>query len=348
VETADDAALPNVEADLCRHDYANVPVVRKLRASRSLRSLLSSIVPDAALVHVHGIWLMPNVQAGEIAHRCGRPLVVSPRGMLASEALKFSRILKVIFWKLLQEGAYANAALWHATSDAEAEEIRAFGVRAPIAVIPNGIDVPASMNAHCRSATTDQRERTVLFLGRVHPKKNLTSLVEAWALVSAEFPDWRLRIVGPDENGHAGELRNLADRLGARRVSVEPAVFDSLKSEALSDATIFVLPTLNENFGIAVAEALGASVPAIVTKGAPWSGLQAERCGWWIDHGVGPLAEALRTSMRMAPVDLREMGERGCAWMRRDFGWDRIAHDMLAVYGWITQGGAPPATVRLN
>jgi glycosyltransferase involved in cell wall biosynthesis len=348
VESPGDEPLTDVEAELWRHDYANVPVVGKLRASRSLRSHLESVVPAAAVVHVHGIWLMPNVDAGIVAGRNNRPLVVSPRGMLAPEALRISRNRKRLFWKFLQEAAYAKAAVWHATCEAEADEIRNFGVRAPVAVIPNGVDIPSVAGPRRQAPHAAPRCKTLLFLGRVHPKKALPLLVQAWAQVSGEFNDWRLRIVGPDENGHAAELKALIKKLGVERISIEPPLFEALKAEALSDASIFILPTLNENFGVAVAEALAAGTPAIVTKGAPWSGLVTEDCGWWVDHGLAPLASAMRAAMRTTPAELQAMGDRGRAWVARDFTWTRVATDMLAVYDWLGHGGPAPATVRLN
>jgi glycosyltransferase involved in cell wall biosynthesis len=299
--------------------------------------------PAADVVHVHGLWLMPNVYAGRAASRARRPLVVSPRGMLSPEALRFSRSKKRLFWALLQEPAYRDAACWHATSDQEMEDLRAFGVRAPVAVIPNGVDLPTTV-----SARTDREHRTVMSLGRIHPKKGLDKLIRAWAAVGPSAPDWCLRIVGPDEGGHADELVRLAHAVGAPNVCVEGPVYGAAKWDVLRAADLFVLPTLSENFGLAVAEALAAGLPAIVTKGAPWAGLETEHCGWWIDHGVEPLEIALRGAISMPAAELRAMGERGRAWIAREFSWDRVAADMVAVYRWLKEGGIPPGIVRLD
>ena len=130
--------------------------------------------------------------------------------------------------------------------------------------------------------------------------------------------------------------------------SIEGPVFGAAKLDAYRAADIFVLPTLNENFGMTVAESLAAGTPVIATKGAPWAALETERCGWWIDHGVEPLAAALKVAMATPRAGLEAMGTRGRAWMMRDFGWDRIALDMLAVYRWLRAGGEPPATVHLD
>jgi glycosyltransferase involved in cell wall biosynthesis len=105
---------------------------------------------------------------------------------------------------------------------------------------------------------------------------------------------------------------------------------------------------LSENFAITVAEALAAGTPVIVTKGAPWHGLAREGCGWWIDHGVEPLAVTLAKAMAMGRIALKAMGSKGRAWMQRDFSWDHVAHDMLDVYRWLSSGGEVPSTVRVR
>lgn len=340
VDQAGDVPFAGVDARLWLQDFTWLPLAKEMRFSVALKQYLAKATTTASLVHAHGLWLMPNVEAGIAAHRAGVPLVVSPRGMLAPEALGFSRTKKWLFWKLLQRNAYAHAAAWHATSAAEADDIRAFGIRAPIAIVPNGIDLTTA------SAAMREQGRTLLSLGRIHPKKGLRHLVAAWANLAPEFSGWRLRIVGPDEAGHASELKTLATRLGASRLSIEPPVFGRDKIDVLLNASLFVLPTLNENFGIAVAEALGAGVPAVVTKGAPWAGLLSNRCGWWIDNGVEPLVAALRIAMNLPDGERKAMGARGRAWMARDFSWNRIAKDMLDVYVWIRDGGAPPVTVQ--
>jgi glycosyltransferase involved in cell wall biosynthesis len=111
-------------------------------------------------------------------------------------------------------------------------------------------------------------------------------------MLEAANPDWRLRIVGPDELGYARELVALAAELKVRRVSVAKTVAGDAKIAAYQQAVLFVLPTLNENFAISVAETLAAGTPVIATKGAPWRALPSEGCGCG-------------------------------AWMARDFSWDR-------------------------
>jgi glycosyltransferase involved in cell wall biosynthesis len=214
-----------------------------------------------------------------------------------------------------------------------------------VAIVPNGIDLPDLATVPRQRGS----DRIVLSLGRIHPKKGLDRLVRAWAKIEAEFPSWRLRLVGPAEAGHDKRLAALARSLRLQRVTIEGPIYDAeRKLSAYRSADLFVLPTLNENFALTVAEALAAEVPAISTKGAPWAGLETERCGWWIDHGAEPLAAALRHAMTIGCEARQAMGARGRAWMARDFGWDRVAGDMLAVYRWLKSGGEPPRTVRVD
>jgi glycosyltransferase involved in cell wall biosynthesis len=327
------------------HDWAHVPVLRDLRCSSGLVRALHDTAPKVDIIHDHGLWLMPNVDAGRAALRARKPFIVAPRGMLSPVAVAFSRTKKRIVWALLQGDVVRSASCIHATSEQEHDEIRDFGLKNPIVVIPNGIDLP-ELDSPSTAATGFGR--IVLSLGRIHPKKGLDRLVRAWAHVESAHPEWRLRIVGPDELGHASELVDLAAELKARRISVERSVAGDAKIAAYQQADLFVLPTLNENFAITVAEALAAGTPVIATKGAPWRALQSEGCGWWIDHGVEPLAAALANAMVMTPEALQAMGAKGRAWMARDFSWNRVAHEMLHVYRWLSSGGEAPGTVRLK
>ncbi len=316
------------------------------RMSASLRNALLMDSRLGAIVHCHGLWLMPNVYPAWARRKCdgaGR-LVHSTRGMLSVEALRISAWKKRPFWWLSQRSALSVADCLHATAVSEYEEIRAAGLRNPVTIIPNGIDLP-ELGAVPRS---QGQARTALSLGRIHPKKGLDRLIRAWATIEASYPDWRLRIVGPAEERHDEELRALALSLGARRISIESSIFGAARLAVYRSADLFLLSTLNENFAMTVAEALAAEVPVISTKGAPWAGLERERCGWWIDHGVEPMAAALRVAMDLPRSELHAMGGRGRAWMARDFGWDRIAGDMLDVYRWLKDGGPMPSTVRIN
>ncbi|HYE46137.1 MAG TPA: glycosyltransferase [Caulobacter sp.] len=320
---------------------AGAPVVSQLRLSSAMRAALRQGALRADVLHAHGLWLAPNIYPADAARAAGKALVISPRGMLGGPALAFSPVKKKLMWALAQGRAARSAALLHATSDQELEDIRAAGLTNPVAVIPNGIDVPPL------DRPGPEAVRTVLSLGRIHPKKGLDSLLRAWSRLGPAAEGWRLRIVGPDEGGHAGELKALAQALNLTNVAIEGPVFGDAKLAAYRAADLFVLSTLNENFAMTVAEALAAGVPVISTTGAPWAGLETEGCGWWVETGEASLAAAMAEAMARPAAELAAMGEKGWGWMRRDFSWDRIGREMLDAYRWVSAGGDPPPTVRL-
>ena len=339
-------AYSNSDHDICfPQDYPCIPIVRSLRLSRDLTRALDEQGPNLDIIHNHGLWLMPNVMAGRVAQRSRKPFVLAPEGMLSSVALGYSQRKKRLFWALWQGKVVRSADCIHVMSEQEYDEVRAFGLNNPVAVIPNGIDLPELAD---QTEPRSEIDRVLLSLGRIHPKKGLDRLLRAWAIVENTHPGWRLRIIGPDELGHAAELAALGRELRLKRMSVEAPVAGRSKTIAYQQADIFVLPTLNENFALTVAEALAAETPVIATKGAPWRGLDTEGCGWWIDQGVESLAAALNNAMTKTRIELRKMGARGRAWMARDFSWDRIARDVLDLYCWLLVGGEPPSTLRLR
>src|SRR5262249_42895088 len=151
-------------------------------------------------------------------------------------------------------------------------------------------------------------DRTAIYVGRIHPKKGLDRLVAAWGMIEAQRPGWRLRIIGRGSGQYLDQLRQQAIGLGLSRLFFEDALFGEAKDAAFRTSDVFVFPTLNENFGLTVAESLAQGTPVICTKGAPWAGLESNHCGWWIDHGPEALAKALVAALSMPPEELRAMG----------------------------------------
>lgn len=319
----------------------NIPGIARLEASRTLAKALDAAAAQGSLLHAHGLWRMPNVYPGRAARRHNVPLVLSPRGMLGAAALDYSAMQKRLFWHIAQSGAVAPVRCYHATSQAELEDIRKFGLTAPVGILPNGIDLPDLNGSVLRA-------KQVLHLGRIHPKKGIDRLLYAWARVAEEHSDWQLRIVGPSERGHVDELQRLVGRLGLGScICFDGPLYGAEKQAAYRQASLFVLATRHENFGMVVAEALANSTPVICTTGAPWDGLLREGCGWWVDQSPEAIATALLDGMTRTPGQLAEMGSRGRDWMRRDFGWDGVAKKMLEVYRWVTLGGEVPECVTV-
>jgi len=295
-----------------------------------------------SLLHNHSLWMMPNVYPGRTARRFNLPFVVSPRGTLSVWAMQRGSKVKKLFWPLVQRPALKAVSCFHATAEMEYEDIRRMGFRQPVAVLPNGIDIPPLQEKPAGG------QRTLLFLSRIHPKKGLDMLLPAWRAVQDRFPEWRLRIVGPDNGGYLGKMKSLAADLGVTRVEFMGAVYGQHKWQMYHDADLFVLPTHSENFGMAVAEALAAGTPAIVTKGAPWAELEQRGAGWWIEIGVDPLVACLEQALACPTETLEHMGQQGPPWMEQDYSWSVIGRKMALTYQWVLYGGERPEWVIEN
>jgi glycosyltransferase involved in cell wall biosynthesis len=323
--------------------YPMRPILILLGFSPQMRDRLAWAAEHSDILHNHGLWMMPNVYPGWAVRARSCRLVVSPRGMLSRWALDHSAWKKRIFWALVQGTAVRRASCFHATAEREYEDIRSAGLRRqPVCVIPNGIDV---MEMKPEPVT---QSRVLLFLGRIHPVKGVDILLRAWAAVARSFPEWELRIAGPDNNGYLPKMQSLAEGLGLKRVAFSGPLYGQAKQVAYREAELFVLPSHTENFGVTVAESLAAGTPAIVTKGAPWSGLEEHRAGWWIDIGIDPLVACLEDALSLSGSELMAMGANGREWMIRDFSWPRIGQMMHVTYQWLLNGGEPPAWVRLD
>ena len=292
------------------------------------------------IIHNHGLWMMPNVYPGAVAKKHDVPLVISPRGALSEWAFHHGSVVKPLFWSLVQKPALTATSCFHATSESEYNAIRRMGFHQPVAIIPNGIDIPLFSSKRLKIG------RTLLFLGRVHPSKGLDILLPAWRAIQERFSEWRLVIAGPDNGGYLGKMQHLADELHLKRIEFVGLLKGERKWQAYQDADIFVLPTYSENFGMTVAEALAAGVPAIVSKGAPWQDLERKRAGWWIDIGVDPLVACLNEALTQTPDTLAKMGQRGRAWMQAEFSWKQVATMMDQTYLWILKGGTAPDWVK--
>jgi glycosyltransferase involved in cell wall biosynthesis len=304
-------------------------VSRALRAPlgfyRALREEAASKPPT--LLHDHGVWLPSNIAAAVAARRWGVPLVVSTRGMLTPWALRHHRWKKRLAWWTYQKWVLRQAALFHVTSREEVDALRNLGLDQPAAVIPNGVPLPE----YPAPEAPEETPRRALFLSRLHPKKGLPMLLEAWAAVGPE--GWCLELVGPSEDGHRAELEAQARWLGLEdQVHFAGSVSDDEKWDVYRRADLFVLPTHSENFGIVVAEALAAGVPALTTTGAPWSDLESHDCGWWVEPNVEAIANALAEAMAQNSDVLTAMGMRGRQLVEDEYTWEAISRRMRKEY----------------
>jgi len=318
----------------------------------AVRGAAAQAVGEADVVQMHGVWSRLILATGRAAERAGRPYILRPAGMFEPWSLAQKKWKKRIGLALGFRRLVDRAGLLHATADQEAEQFRRLGFGNPIAVIANGVDAKAYDLAEDRGAVEAQwpvlgGKRILLFMSRVHPKKGLPNLVEAFAQVAGDAKDWHVVIAGPDSAGHAAAVAERAAALGiGERVLMTGPVYGPMKVRLMQAAEAFVLPTHSENFGVVIAEALAARMPVITTRGTPWRELEEHGCGWWIDIGVEPLATVLAEVMlRRSATELAEMGRAGRALVEQRYGWAAIGRHCEEVYRWLIGVGPEPGAL---
>jgi glycosyltransferase involved in cell wall biosynthesis len=338
--------------------------------------------PD--LVHVHGIWQGPSIASLLYHLKCRRPFLVSPRGMLDPWALARSHWKKRICSALFEHHHLLRARCLHALCNPEARSFRAYGLTNPIAIIPNGVDLPMT---HAGSLKVN--EKILLFLGRVHPKKGLVNALKAWDQIRNQASrvncadEWKFVIAGWDQNGHESELKQLCRELGLRYIDrqhhelfddilketrpvnevrcdvISPDVashpssvvfvgptFGGQKDQLLRAASAFILPSFSEGLPMSVLEAWAYRLPVLMTDHCNLPEGFAAGAAVCIGTDVKSIADGLHQMISATNLQRRLMGDCGRDLVERQFTWPQVAAQMKEVYDWVLGGGAKPSCVE--
>lgn len=342
------------EADwaIDRMQFDGVPVDAALRRLRAVEYMTDAIGRHlsagcpSTVIHGQGLWRSASLAVEQSPRRCGSRLVISPRGMLEPWALHHHATRKRIAMALWQWRQLTDADMLHATSFAEYTTIRDLGLRNPVCVIPNGVEIPAAWADRRAMVPVPGSPRRCVFLSRLHSKKGLPMLLDAWARVRPS--GWTLEIAGGSSDGHDREIAREIASLRLADVRLVGELTGEEKWRFLATADLFVLPSHSENFGIAVAEAMGMGLPVITTTATPWGVLQQERSGWWVEPAADALAEAIREATAESTDQLAARGRRARDHVCRTFRWDAIGERMAACYDWLAGYGPLPADVVLD
>lgn len=297
----------------------------------------------------HGLWKYSSLASLRWHQRTGRPYIVHPHGMLESWALRNAEWKKRLAALFYENQHLRRAACLRALNEAEAQSIRAYGIRGPICVIPNGLDLPELTDSQPYEAQTFGDDRKVLlYLGRLHPKKNLTSLIRAWRQVCdaerSKSESWRLAIAGWDQGGHEAELKRIA---AVPSIAFLGPQFGADKHNWYQACDAFILPSLSEGSPMTVLEAWAHAKPVLMTAACNLPEAFSAGAALQIETTPEQIAAGLKQLLEMSDEDRRAMGNSGRALVSTKFSWPRIGQEMRAVYDWLLGGGAPPASVRL-
>ncbi len=284
------------------------------------------------VVHHHSLWLrtLHYAHRSAVTHRS--LLVISPRGMLSEWAWRHRNWRKQLARRLVHPGALEAADGWHVTSAEEKRDVRNLGFTQPVCVAPNAVDAPtaeASSTAlkHWHTVCPETATRPVaLFYSRFHPKKRIIELIDAWNENGP--PDWLLLLVGIPQDYTPDSLEKYARRQSGR---TRVAAFSGVgQPPPYSVASLFMLPSHNENFGLVVAEAMAQGVPVLVTDSTPWKEIARRNVGWCVPWSEYP--SALKAATSEPTEHLRDRGRRAREWVLQEFSWDRSAQLLNGFY----------------
>lgn len=283
---------------------------RRLYVSPAMRTALQDI-DSFDLVHNHSVFLWPTMAAARAAKKLSVPYVISPRGMLVRDLIRRkSSFVKRAWIRLIERRNFANAAAIHFTSQRELDDARETRIPIPRPfVVPNGIDVIPRPDV-------PRDPNTVLYLGRINWKKGLDRLIAALPANA------KLIVAGNDEENLTPKLRELAR---GRDVEFRGAVYGDAKWELLARASAFVLPSLSENFGNVVVEAMMMSTPVIVS---PEVGVASDV----ESAGAGVVTRDFASAIGDLLRDPRDYGRNGRALVESTFTWPAVAEGMEHEY----------------
>lgn len=309
--------------------------LRRIYWSPSMKRALADRIRDYDLVHLHSVFLWPTWAAVRIARAAGIRYIISPRGMLAQSLIRRkSYWLKSAWISLIERRNLEAAAAIHATSDLEAKELAQFHFRLPnVFAVPNGVDEPeptrdAEIGADIRTIVA--KSPLILFLGRINWKKGLDQLISALSGVPAAH----LAIVGNDEENYLPRLKAVVHELDlSQRVTILSRRVDGSEKEALfAAASVFVLPSLSENFGNVVLEAMVRGCPVIVSPNVGAAEIvQKAGAGLVFDGTNQDLTKAL-SILCENPALRQKMGTAGKREAQAHYLWPKIAGQMGSHY----------------
>ena len=340
--------------------------------------------PRADLLYTAALWRYPSLAALRWREETNKPMIVAPHGSLDEWALQHSYWRKCIASLLFKDRQLHAASCLRALSNAEAKSFRAYGLKNPICVIPNGVELPdlseSRVEGRGSRATEDSEDgsmlpmhdsrrsaqKTLLFLGRLHPKKGLLNAIRAFAKALDSRPStfdsdsWRFVIVGWDQGGHEAELKKLCETLGLswsdqrsadpspvapRLVTFYGPAFGEEKKRLLRNADAFILPSLSEGVPMAVLEAWAHGLPVVMTPECHLPEGFYREAAVRVDAESRSVARGLAELFSMTEADRRAMGERGRLLVQQSFSWKVLARQMREVYDWVLGGGVEPECV---
>ena len=309
-----------------------------LAISQNLKCFLNE--SDYDIYHANALWMYQCHITAKVARQKGRPYIISPHGMLYPTALKIKRRKKWPMLKLWFSKDIHSASCLHATCREEMEHCRTFGYKGPIAVIPNPVVFPKGVEV----SKVKPVQKSIGFLGRLHPIKKVENLLRGAALaINKGCHPFTIEIMGKGSEEYEQFLWNEVERLSLKEaVHFIGFVNGKEKYDRLGKLHALMVPSEQENFGMIVPEALICGTPVYASLGTPWQELNDEACGWWRDNNPETIAEIITEIVSLSNEEIIQKGNRGRALIERKYEQLRVATMMQQLYEWLLNGGDKP------
>jgi glycosyltransferase involved in cell wall biosynthesis len=313
---------------------------------RAVDELLPPIC-ECDVLHLHGVWdpLLYAAARGAHATSLAKPYVIAPHGMLDPWSLAQSRWKKRLALALGWRRMLDEAASLHLLNADEQKLAAGLGIRAPGVVIPNGVNL-GEFNPPPEPALFRRRlpalggRPYILFLSRLHYKKGLDFLADAFRIVASQNPEVHLVVAGPDDGARADFEQRVAAATLKERVHLTGPIFGPEKLSCIAGAACFCLPSRQEGFSVAILEALACGTPAIVSTECHFPEVAGAGAGEIVPLDAGALAAALVRVLADSARRAR-MGKAGRELVTARFTWPRIAERCIETYAGLIAERAP-------
>jgi glycosyltransferase involved in cell wall biosynthesis len=325
-----------VEVDGIPITYFPVDMLRLYKISRSLAGALRSSLADFDVVHIHSLYQFPATAAAVYCRRYGIPYIVRPHGTLDPFLYRRHRIRKRIYETIWERRNLSAAAAVHFTTEEEMTLASSLGLHFRGVVIPLGTSFESRQTSSGKLAELwpeTAKKKVVLFMGRINFKKGLDILIRAFGEVARDRSDVHLLIAGPDNEGYGSRVRRwVKEHHVGGKTTFTGMLLGTAKAAALTDSSMFILPSYTENFGIAVVEAMAAGLPVIISDRVNiWREILRAGAGLVVAADARATAEAIKQLLN-SPLTAIKMGERAATFAHNNFSWPAAGAKLVELY----------------
>jgi glycosyltransferase involved in cell wall biosynthesis len=310
---------------------------RRYKFSFSLLQWLNKNARQFDLAHIHAIFSPVTTLAATIARYHHLPYIIRPCGMLDPADLQKKKRLKQIYATLLERPNLAGAAAIHFTSKEEAKISERFGLGSTGKMpVPQDLVIPLGVTAGLfPKRLRESQVPIILFMSRIEPKKGLDLLIPALESILGSGIDFHFILAGsnPQDADYETQIKvQIHNSPLAKYTTITGFVSGDLKVEVLTKADLFVLPSYYENFGIAVAEAMAAGVPVVISDRIHIAeDIQQAEAGWVGPLEVGAIANSIKSAL-LNPQERQRRGLNGKEYAKKHYNWEAIAQQTIDAY----------------